>query len=390
METLSSPLVLFPNARTARFIKRLNRFVIECAVDGRTVMAHLPNPGRLWELLLPGRTVYLTEEEGMSHRTTRYTAVAVERDGTPIVLHTHQTNEVVKWLIERSVIPGLERAEIIRHEATVGNSRFDFLLMNDGVPLILEVKSCTLFGRTIAMFPDAVTARGTKHLRELANLSKAGTKTAVIFLCHWNRARWFLPDYHTDLEFARTLLASRQDVAMKPVAVEWNDELALSPTARELSIPWDLMEQEVQDRGSYLIMLHLPADSAIAVGKRGTVRFPKGYYLYAGSAAKHLTKRIQRHMRKQKTFHWHIDYLREHAGRCVALPVRSSEPLEHELAAAVSAIADWPVAGFGASDCSCDTHLFGMHENPLHNKAFIDLLLDFRINRLEKSLQAKG
>jgi sugar fermentation stimulation protein A len=385
METLSSPLVLFPHVRPASFTRRLNRFAIECTVGGTEVTAHLPNPGRLWELLLPGRTVYLTEEE-IPHRRTRHTAVAVDRDGILIVLHTHRTNDAVRWLIEQGAVPGLERAEVIRREATVGHSRFDFHLLNEGQSLLMEVKSCTLFGRTIAMFPDAVTSRGTKHLRELAELRKAGTKTAVIFLCHWNRARWFLPDFHTDFEFARTMLTSRRDVDMKPIAVEWSDGLALAPAARELTIPWDLMEQEVQDRGSYLIMLHLPADSVIAVGKLGTVRFRRGYYLYVGAAATHLTKRVQRHMRRQKTFHWHIDYLKGHADRRIVFPIRSSEPLEHDVAAALSEVAQWSVAGFGASDCGCETHLFGMDDHPLHNQAFINLLLDFRIHRLERKL----
>lgn len=377
---------LFPKAKKGRFIKRLNRFAIECMIEGSIVTAHLPNPGRLWELLLPDRTVYLTEQKESTNRKTRYTAVAVERDETPIVLHTHRTNDAVKWLIEQGSIPGLETVEIVKPEATIGRSRFDFLLRNNDRPLLLEVKSCTLFGNTIAMFPDAITARGRKHLRELAELSRAGTETAVVFLCHWNRARWFIPDYHTDFDFARTVWESRRDVSLKPIAVEWNDSLSLSSQVRELSIPWDLIESEVKDRGSYLIMLHLPADISIVVGKQGRVHFRKGYYFYVGSARKNLTERIERHLRKRKTFYWHIDYLREHADRCIALPVRSSTSLEHDLAAAVNAIADWSVPGFGSSDCSCESHLFGMLQNPIKNTRFIDMLLDFRINRLEKQL----
>jgi len=387
METTpNSALTLFADPQKGRFVKRLNRFAIECMIDGIIVRAHLPNPGRLWELLLPGRTVYLTRQKGVGNRKTEYTAVAVERDETPIVLHTHRTNDAVKWLIEKRALHGLEDCEIVKPEATVGHSRFDFLLTRNGKPLLLEVKSCTLFGNTIAMFPDAITARGRKHLRELADLSRGETETAVAFLCHWKRARWFLPDYHTDFDFARTFLESRNHVLMKPIAVEWSDTLSLSPQTRELFIPWDLIESEARDRGSYLIMLHLPSDMSVTVGKRGMVHFQKGYYIYVGSARKNLTQRVQRHLRRRKSFHWHIDYLREHADRCIALPVRSSTSLEHDLAAAVSAVADWSVPGFGSSDCSCDSHLFGMLQNPIENKRFIDLLLEFRINRLEKQL----
>jgi DNA-binding sugar fermentation-stimulating protein len=70
----------------------------------------------------------------------------------------------------------------------VGHSRFDFLLERNGRPFYLEVKSCTLVGRSIAMFPDAVTARGRRHLEELADMGRRGTPCGVLFLIHWPRA----------------------------------------------------------------------------------------------------------------------------------------------------------------------------------------------------------
>jgi sugar fermentation stimulation protein A len=380
-----SRLTLFPQTTKASFIRRLNRFAIECAIDGTIMPVHLPNPGRLWELLFPGRTIYLEENRDVS-RKTRYTAVAVEREGTPIVLHTHRTNTVVRWLLERGVVPGFENAEVVKTEASMGRSRFDFLLTNDDRPLLLEVKSCTLFGKTIAMFPDAVTARGQKHLRELADLSRQGTPSAVIFLVQWPRARYFLPDYHTDFDFARTFIESRNDVIMKAIAVEWSHDLSLGSHIRELEIPWDMIVREARDSGSYIIILNIRDDIDISVGKLGTIHFPKGFYLYVGSARRHLTQRMERHLRKRKNFFWHIDYLRNHTDQCMALPIRSSEPLEHELAKALSTISHWHIPGFGSSDCFCETHLFGMHNNPLDNPRFIDILLNFRINRLEKEL----
>ena len=71
--------------------------------------------------------------------------------------------------------------------------------------MFLEVKSCTLVGKKVAMFPDAITERGARHLRELADLSRNGSKTAVLFIVHWPLAEVFMPDYHTDLNFTRTL-----------------------------------------------------------------------------------------------------------------------------------------------------------------------------------------
>ncbi len=240
-------------------------------------------------------------------------------------------------------------------------------------------------GNRIAMFPDAVTARGTKHLRELACLAKRRMKTAVVFLVHWPKAEYFLPEHHTDLEFARTLLAVKDTVLVKAVSVEW--DAALMPRrTKDLIIPWQLVEQESHDSGSYLIILHLKRDRCLLVGKLGEVKFKKGYYVYVGSAKADLAKRIERHRRLLKNYHWHIDFLRGAADFHAALPVRASEDLECGMAADLRKITEWEVKGFGSSDCDCNSHLFGMSEDPVHSRTFIDLLLQFRINRLEKYL----
>ena len=196
----------FSRPLRALFLGRLNRFLIRCEYRGRSIDTFLPNPGRLQELLLPESIVYVVPEAGGAHRKTHYTAVAVEKDGHPIMLHTHRTNDAARYLLQHRKIPGLARAGILRSEIQIGRSRFDFLLSEGGRNVLLEVKSCTLVGDQVAMFPDAVTARGTRHLEELALLSEEGMKTAVLFIVHWPFARFFMPDYHTDLKFSRTLL----------------------------------------------------------------------------------------------------------------------------------------------------------------------------------------
>jgi sugar fermentation stimulation protein A len=350
--------------------------------------AYLPNPGRLRELLLPGRILYLAENLDTPERKYRYTVVAVERDAIPVLLHTHRSNDVVQWLIEKGKIPGFEDAEVVKPEATVGRSRFDFLLMKEGQPFLLEVKSCTLFGKSIAMFPDAVTERGKRHLIELAEQSRKGTKAGVIFLVHWPRASWFLPDYHTDIEFARTLFEVRNEIMVKALSIGWNQDLSLTPEVGELEIPWHIVESEAKDSGSYILILHLTKDASIEVGKLGVLSFQKGYYLYVGSAKRNLKKRMARHMRRRKNLFWHIDYLREAADHCIPIPVRSSTPLECLIAKRLSKIVDWSVPKFGSSDCRCDTHLFGMQADPLENPRFIEMIQHFRIDRLENLLSA--
>jgi sugar fermentation stimulation protein A len=375
----------FPETTRGIFLRRPNRFIVECTVNGLGARAYLPNPGRLWELFFPGVNLYLVEHDESYEGSTDYTVVAVERDGVPVMLHTHVNNLVARQLIEQGRIPGLENASIVKPEVTVGKSRFDFLLRRDGYDVVAEIKSCTLVGRRIAMFPDAITARGTRHLRELADLARQGRRAAVVFLVHWFKAEYFLPEHHTDLMFARTLLAVKDKVMVKAVSVEWNSTLTPGKT-KELIIPWEVIEQEAHDSGCYIIILKLKKDRNLSVGGLGKVALKKGFYLYAGSAKANLTKRVERHRRIGKNNHWHIDYLRSVADFHVALPIRASEDLECTVASALGRIADWEVGDFGSSDCGCRSHLFGMSQDPLHSRSFIDLLQYFRIDRLEKYL----
>jgi sugar fermentation stimulation protein A len=374
-------LKLFGPAERAVFLRRPNRFVVLCNLHGKVIKAFLPNPGRLWELLLPHAPLYL-EKSPHSDRKIPYTVVAIEREGLPVLAHTHRTNDLVEHLLRQGILPGLGGAEIVRREVPHGNSRFDFLLQRGGEEIYLEVKSCTLFGKQVAMFPDAVTARGKKHIEELAELGGRGISGAVVFLICWPRARFFLPDYHTDLEFSRTLLEARKKVSILPVALEVARDLSITTKVKLLEIPWSLLEREVEDRGSYIVMLRLPVDKALNVGKLGRVHFRKGFYLYAGSARKNLTQRLERHKRDRKKLFWHIDYLRAQADFHLALPIRASVPLECEIAGALKKISDWEIPDFGSSDCSCDSHLFGMREDPIHTPRFISLLQYFRMDRL--------
>ncbi len=159
-----------------------------------------------------------------------------------------------------------------------------------------------------------------------------------------------------------------------------------TPFARNLTIPWDLVDRESHDRGCYIIVLHLPRDRKISVGGLGEVKFRKGYYLYVGSARKDLSKRIERHRRLTKKQHWHIDCLRGQAEFAAAIPIRTSADLECRVADSLGTIADWTVPGFGSSDCSCKTHLFGMEQDPVHQPEFSKVLLYYRMGMLEEEL----
>ncbi len=373
-----------PQVLKARFLERPNRFIVFCQHEsmGR-IKAFLPNPGRLWELLFPGVTLHLAENTPKASKeeapATGFTVVAVERDGEPVFLHTHWTNHAAGWLLENHRIPGLEKADVVRREVRHGRSRFDFLMRQGRREFFLEVKSCTLFGNRVAMFPDAVTDRGRRHLEELAGLDSTGAKPCILLLVQTQNVDHFMPDYHTDLAFSRTFLEVRKRLRILPMAVRWDSRLRLSGEVRKLEIPWDYLRREVEDRGSYLLMMRLDEACRIPVGRLGEIEFPAGHYVYIGSAMKNLTARVTRHLRRRKTMHWHVDYLRQQASAVVPLPIRSSRRLECELAATFGQLLRPATLGFGCSDCSCGTHLLWHKEDPLQDPRFHALLQRYRM-----------
>lgn len=351
----------------ARFVRRVNRFVLEAEVEGERVRVYLRNPGRLRELLLPG--VELALEPGRG--ALGYHAVAVmDEAGLWVPLDTLRCNGVVKRLLAAGRLPGFEGLTARRGEVTVGSSRFDFEL-SDGS--LLEVKSCTLAGARVAAFPDAVTARGRRHLEEL--------RGRVLFVVHRPDRRWFVPDVHTDLAFSRALLASRGRVAASAVSVAYAPGLEPARVL-PLEIPWELVEREAQDRGAYLVLLSLDRDLTLAPGRLGRREFPAGFYLYAGSARRGLTARVERHRRLRKRLHWHLDYLRQEARFEEAFPLRTADDLECALARDFARRADATVAGFGCSDCSCESHLLHFREDPRRERDFWGRLLWWRYDRL--------
>ncbi len=368
----------------AQFVDRPNRFVVRCLLDGKMTDAYLPNPGRLWELLFPGCMFYLSgNRQGVK---LPYTVVGMEKEGRPILLHTHLANDVAGMLLKNGLVPGLEDVHIVRREATFGESRFDFFLRHQGRDMVLEVKNCTLFGDRLAMFPDAVTKRGSRHLEGLMNLASSGMRAGVLFLVQWPHAEYFMPEYHTDLHFSETFLKCRDRIFLEALSLKWNSDLSLDRDVRRLIIPWKAIERKNRDSGCYILILRLEEDSRIMTGGLGNVLFRKGYYLYAGSARIALTKRMERHARKRKNLFWHIDYLREKASYYKALAIRTESDIECALAADLKRISDWSVPGFGCSDCSCASHIFGMDGDPLRSPAFIELLCNYRIGSVEGEL----
>ena len=178
----------------ATFVARPNRFLLRCDIEGRTHEVHLADPGRLKELLLPGRRVWVRPAASASRRT-RWSAVLVEApEGNGLVsVDTTLPNRLIGRALEARALPEFEGWRLERREYALPDgllegrgirSRVDFLLSRpDGRRLALEVKSVTLVEDGVALFPDAVTARGARHVREL---------TAVAGLDDWEAAVLFV------------------------------------------------------------------------------------------------------------------------------------------------------------------------------------------------------
>jgi sugar fermentation stimulation protein A len=204
--------------REARFLERPNRFVVQARLgNGRRVVAHLADPGRLRELLLPGRRLWL-RRASEPHRKTQWSAVLVESpdSSTWISLDTNIPNRLVGQALEEDALEELGGWRLEKREHTIGASRFDFLLHRrhggrGPRQMALEVKSVTLVEGRVGLFPDAVTARGTRHVRELTALRRSGDwAAAILFVLQRPDADRIMPDAGIDPDFARALAEGRR------------------------------------------------------------------------------------------------------------------------------------------------------------------------------------
>lgn len=196
----------------AEFVARPNRFVVRCRVDGTVEDAHLPDPGRLEELLVPGRRVLL-RPAARPGRKTGWTAALVETPGGDawVSVDTTLPNRLVGEALRSGALEEVSGWSVEGREVTLGDSRLDFLLGRPGGErLALEVKSVTLVVDREGRFPDAVTARGTRHVRELASLAaREGWHAAVLFVAQRADVDRVVADPGIDPDFAGALEEAR-------------------------------------------------------------------------------------------------------------------------------------------------------------------------------------
>ena len=186
------------------FIKRLNRFVGLAQINNSIVKTHIHDPGRLRELLINGAQIIVREHQHL--KKTDYYLLAVKHGNTWVLIDSALHSKIVEEAIRLGLIEELQGYTIAKAEAKVGRSRIDFLLKADGKPpLLLEVKGCTLVKNGIALFPDAPTERGRRHLLELASSLRHGCYAMVLFLITRGDAKIFRPYAEVDPKFTEAL-----------------------------------------------------------------------------------------------------------------------------------------------------------------------------------------
>jgi len=179
-----------------RFLSRPNRFIAEVEVEGRRERVHVKNTGRCRELLLSGSRVLLFDSEN-PQRKTRYDLVAVykERENGGAVLINMDSQAPNEAAAEWLPVSGLfSESAKLRREVTFGESRFDFYVEDRERRAFIEVKGVTLEVDGVAMFPDAPTERGIKHICELAESINRGYEAYLLFVVQMKGIKEFRPN----------------------------------------------------------------------------------------------------------------------------------------------------------------------------------------------------
>jgi len=185
----------------AVFLERPNKYLGIVDLKGTRTEAFIPNPGRMRELMVPGRKVLLRPACGLTLRRTKYDLVAVQYRRRFVLIDSGVPNKFLKYLLQEQLLPELKGWALIKPEYKWGNSQFDFLLERDGSPCLLEAKCCTYVVDGVARFPDAPTTRGTRHVRELIEARKKGYRSVIMILIQGVGAKRFRPNWETDPNF---------------------------------------------------------------------------------------------------------------------------------------------------------------------------------------------
>ena len=197
---------LYDEVLTGTFLRRPNRFIAHVQTENGIEICHVKNTGRCAELLVPGAEATLAVGKNPG-RKTRCDLVAVQKGDLYINMDSQAPNQAAAEALPR-LFPGLS---MLKPEAVFGASRLDFYLEQGEKKTFVEVKGVTLEENGMALFPDAPTERGVKHLKELENCLREGFGAAVLFVVQMKGVTCFAPNRKTHPAFADALIHAKEN-----------------------------------------------------------------------------------------------------------------------------------------------------------------------------------
>lgn len=202
-----------PTLQSATLIKRYKRFLADVVTpEGKELTLHCANTGAMTGCATPGDTVWYSTSDNPKRKYAHSWELTQTQTGFWICVNTIRANHLVKESIQTNIIPELMNYTGCASEVKYGseNSRIDFLLSStDKPPCYIEVKSVTLLDNKIGYFPDAVTERGQKHLRELQHIAQQGQRAVLLFAVLHSGINQVAVASHIDKKYA-TLLSEAQ------------------------------------------------------------------------------------------------------------------------------------------------------------------------------------
>ena len=202
-------------------VSRPNRFLTMVDIEGQEERAHVHDPGRLKELLYPGNSVLLKGVDKPG-RSTKWDVIAAKWRTRWILIHSGYHREISERILRNRELNPFGKITQLKPEVVVGHSRLDYMAVVNGLKTGIEVKGCTLAIDGKALFPDAPTTRGRKHLETLIEMKQNGMGAALLVLIFRTDAQSFGPNKETDPLFSETFWkAVDTGVDVKPVVLEY-------------------------------------------------------------------------------------------------------------------------------------------------------------------------
>jgi sugar fermentation stimulation protein A len=193
----------------AVFKKRPNKFLGIVELKGKETSCFIPNPGRMNELMVPGTKVYLLQKE-IGNRKTRYDMILMHYQSTLVSIDSRYPQKLLAEAIEQKKLDQFQGYSVERTEPTFNGSRLDLKLSKQNQQILIECKSCTLVEKGTALFPDAPTKRGARHMATLTKAIEHG-RAAVTFIIQRDDAQRFTPNTKMDPNFAKAIAVANQN-----------------------------------------------------------------------------------------------------------------------------------------------------------------------------------